>query len=77
MSWSIKAKGAPQQVLDAVKADPGVENMPDALPLLIEDLVSKTQGTVELATNGHVFEGIGEVHLTISQAAAEAAPEPA
>jgi RNA 3'-terminal phosphate cyclase len=82
MSWNIKKQGVPQEVLDAVKADPGAQYMPEGLPLLIEDLVSKTGGTVEVSTHGHVHEGIGEVHLFIApvaekENAAPAASEPA
>jgi len=72
MSWNIQKKGTPQEVSDAVKADPGAQYMPEGLALLIDDLLVQAKGPVALATNGHVLEGIGEAHLTI---AAEAPKE--
>lgn len=77
MNWLIQKKGAPAAVLAEVKADLEAQYMPDALPLLIEELLSKAEGSssgivvVSLSTNGHVFEGIGDVHLSIAAAPAE------
>lgn len=71
MSWSIQKKGTPTEVFAAVKADPGAQNMPVGMTPLIEGLLAQAGRDVQLATNGHVFEGIGEVHLTIATAAPE------
>jgi len=77
MSWNIEKKGTPAEVLAGVKAAPDAHYMPETLPLLIEELLSKAKGGVSLSTNGHVFEGIGEVHLTIAAAPAEVATDSA
>jgi hypothetical protein len=62
----------PATVAAEVKADPGARYMPEALPLLIEELLLEadagavTRITVALSTYGYVYQGIGEVHLTIA-----------
>ncbi len=68
MSWSIVKKGAPAQVLADVKAAPQASHMPEALPLLIEEVLGKAQGTVIVNTYGHIFEGFGEAHMVIAPA---------
>ena len=67
MSWSIKKKGLAPEILKALKEDPGAAYTPAAVPLLAEEMLGQVKDPVELSTYGHVFEGIGEVHLTISK----------